>query len=227
MKFVSVKKKATITIPFDKAKVKKKFKVTVKTKGKVSKKFTAKSNKKSVATVKVSGKKIIVTAKKAADDASAAWKALVKKADKNGFIIKNKVLIRYVGSKKTVKIPKKVKAIAGGAFEVVEGYPAKTRTVIIPGTCKTIRAEAFVFSGLKKIVMKKGVRKLGKRCFADTYLKKIYFPKTVKKIGKQIMETEEGLQGTKIYVYKCSKAAKYFKKAKNKPYGRYKIKYRK
>ncbi len=58
-------KKATITIPAAKKTAAKKYKVTVKVAGKASKKFTAKSNKTSVATVKVSGSYIKVTAKKA------------------------------------------------------------------------------------------------------------------------------------------------------------------
>lgn len=65
VKSVSVKSKATITIPANKKTVTKSFSVKVKVKGKVSKKFTAKSSKTSVATVKVSGSKIKVTAKKA------------------------------------------------------------------------------------------------------------------------------------------------------------------
>ena len=65
VKSISVKKKATIVVPIDKDFVTKTYKVKVKVKGKASKKFTAKSSNKSVATVKVSGKKIKVTAKKA------------------------------------------------------------------------------------------------------------------------------------------------------------------
>ena len=65
VKSISVKKKATVTIPASKKKIVKTFKVNVKVNAKASAKFTAKSSKKSVATVKVSGKKIKVTAKKA------------------------------------------------------------------------------------------------------------------------------------------------------------------
>ena len=65
VKSISIKKKATVTIPFDAATQTVSYKVTVKTKGKVSKKFTVKSSKKDVATVKVSGKKVKVTARKA------------------------------------------------------------------------------------------------------------------------------------------------------------------
>ena len=62
---LSVKSKATITIPANKKTVTKAYKVTVKVKGKVSKRFTAKSSKSTVAAVKVSGSTIKVTAKRA------------------------------------------------------------------------------------------------------------------------------------------------------------------
>ena len=65
VKSISVTKKATITIPASKKTVTKSFKVTVKVSGKASKKFTAKSDKKAVAAVKVSGSSVKVTAKKA------------------------------------------------------------------------------------------------------------------------------------------------------------------
>ena len=65
VKSISIKKKATVTIPANKKKVTKSFKVSVKVNGKASKKFTAKSNNKSVASVKVSGSTVKVTAKKA------------------------------------------------------------------------------------------------------------------------------------------------------------------
>ena len=148
------------------------------------------------------------------------------KVDKKGFYIKKGVLIRYLGNKKKLTLPKKVKAIGEGAFEITDDYKGYVKTLTIPKTCKTIKKEALIFSGIKKVVMKEGVKELKTRCFADTYITKIYFPKSVKKIGRGIMDTEEGLQGTKIYVYKNSKAHKYFKKTKNQPYGQYKLKLR-
>ncbi|MEE3333685.1 MAG: Ig-like domain-containing protein [Ruminococcus sp.] len=65
VKSIKVAKSASITIPSGKSSASKSFKVTVKVKGKASKKFTAKSANASVAAVKVSGSKIVVTAKKA------------------------------------------------------------------------------------------------------------------------------------------------------------------
>lgn len=64
VKSLTVKSKATITIPADKKTVTKSYSVKVKVNGNASKKFTAKSNNTSVASVKVSGSKIKVTAKK-------------------------------------------------------------------------------------------------------------------------------------------------------------------
>ena len=65
VKSIAIAKKATVTIPADKKTAAKSFKVTVKVSGKASKLFTAKSSKTSVATVKVSGSNVRVTAKKA------------------------------------------------------------------------------------------------------------------------------------------------------------------
>ena len=65
VKSISVKSKATITIPANKKTLTKSYKVTVKAVNKASLKFTAKSGKTSVATVKVSRIYVKVTAKKA------------------------------------------------------------------------------------------------------------------------------------------------------------------
>lgn len=64
VKSIAIAKKATVTIPADKKTAAKSFKVTVKVSGKASKLFTAKSSKTSVASVKVSGSYVKVTAKK-------------------------------------------------------------------------------------------------------------------------------------------------------------------
>ncbi|MCR5653227.1 MAG: Ig-like domain-containing protein [Ruminococcus sp.] len=65
VKSISVKSKATITIPADKKTLTNSYKVTVKVIGKASAKFTAKSSNTPVATVKVRGSNIEITAKKA------------------------------------------------------------------------------------------------------------------------------------------------------------------
>lgn len=64
VKSIAIAKKATVTIPADKKTAAKSFKVTVKVSGKASKLFTAKSSKTSVASIKVSGSYVKVTAKK-------------------------------------------------------------------------------------------------------------------------------------------------------------------
>lgn len=102
VKSIKVKSKATITIPISKKTVTKTYTVKVKVKGKASKKFTAKSSKKSVATVKVSGKKIKVTARK-----SGIAKITVKTKGKNK---KGKKLSK----KLTVTVKKKTAAVDEG-----------------------------------------------------------------------------------------------------------------
>lgn len=81
VKSIAVKKKASVTIPASKKSVTKYYKVSVKVKGKVSEKFTAKSGKKSVAAVKVVGSKIKVTAKKSG---KVKIKVTTKAKDKSG-----------------------------------------------------------------------------------------------------------------------------------------------
>lgn len=65
VKSISIKKSAVVTIPASKKSITKAFKVTVKVKRKASKKFTVKSSKNKVATAKISGSKVKITAKKA------------------------------------------------------------------------------------------------------------------------------------------------------------------
>ena len=84
-KSISVTKKATITIPYDKKTAAKSYAVTVKVSGSASKAFTAKSSKTSVATVAVSGSKIKVTAKKAG---TAKIVVTAKAKDANGKALK-------------------------------------------------------------------------------------------------------------------------------------------
>lgn len=65
VKSISIAKKAAINISASKKTAAKSFKVTVKVKGKASKKFTVKSSNSAVATAKASGSTVKVTAKKA------------------------------------------------------------------------------------------------------------------------------------------------------------------
>lgn len=109
VKSVSVKSKATITIPADKKTTTKSYTVTVKVAGKASKKFTAKSSNASVAAVKVSGRKIKVTAKKA-----GVAKITVTTKAKNA---KGKQLSK----KLTVTVKKKVKPAEPDEVSKFEG----------------------------------------------------------------------------------------------------------
>lgn len=93
-------KKATIKIPASKKKVTKTYKVTVKVKGKASKKFKVKSGNSSVASAKVSGKNIKVTAKKAG---KAVITVTTKGKNKKGKALKAKITITVKKAKKAAK----------------------------------------------------------------------------------------------------------------------------
>lgn len=104
VKSIKVTKKATITLGVKQKTVTKSYKVTVKVKGKASKKFTAKSSKASVASVKVSGSKIKVTAKKAG---KATITVKTKSKGKNGKKLKAKLRITVNKKKAPIKKVKK------------------------------------------------------------------------------------------------------------------------
>ena len=67
------------------------------------------------------------------------------------------------------------------------------------------------------IYIEEGVETIGARAFSDSYIDEIHFPESVTEAGAGILETEEGLWDTKIYVIDGSYMQKYFKK--NMPYG--------
>ena len=113
VKSVTVKKKATVTIPASKKTAVKTYKVKVKVNGKASKKFTAKSSDKSVAAVKVVSGKLRVTAKKAG---KASIKVTTKAKN-----LKGKKLT------KTLKLTVKKAKTAAKAV-------AKTPTAAVPAT---------------------------------------------------------------------------------------------
>ncbi len=98
VKSISVKSKAAITIPADKKTASKSFKVTVKVNAKASKKFTAKSGNTAVATVKVSGSKIKVTAKKAG---TAKIKVTTKAKGKKGKKLSKTLTVTVKKNKKS------------------------------------------------------------------------------------------------------------------------------
>lgn len=90
VKSIKVKKKATISMRASDKKISKTLKVTVKVSGKASKKFTAKSSKSSVASVKVKGSNVVVTAKKAG---KTTVTVTTKGKNKSGKKIKAKIKV--------------------------------------------------------------------------------------------------------------------------------------
>lgn len=96
VKLLKVQNNAKITIGEKQKTVTKSYKVTVRIKGKASKKFTAKSSKSSVASVKVSGSKIKVTAKKAG---KATITVTTKGKNKNGKKLKAKLNVTVTKKK--------------------------------------------------------------------------------------------------------------------------------
>lgn len=119
VKSISVSKKATITIPADKEKITKTYKIKVKVNGKASKAFTAKSSKKAVAAVKVKGNKLKVTAKK-------AGKATI-------------IVTTKAKGSKGKKLRKKIKITVKKAKSYVESINiASSDTITIPADEETV-----------------------------------------------------------------------------------------
>lgn len=143
----------------------------------------------------------------------------------NDFNIKNDVLISYTGDEDEVTVPDNVKKIASDAFSSDMGRGENLKKVVIPGSVYEIDDRAFAFTAADIIVINEGVKVLGAEVFMDSYIDEIYFPRSIEVVGPGIMETEEGLSGTLIHVYKGSYMDNYFKKYE--PYGDFKIIYEK
>lgn len=114
--------------------------------------------------------------------------------DNDGFCIKDGILYAYVGD---------------------------DDEVTVPNTVKVIKKEAFAFCSASVIVIEEGVETIETMAFMDSYPKEIHFPKSITNIGTGILETEEGLNGTKIYVCEGSAMEQYLKD--NAPYGEFEI----
>lgn len=99
---IKLKSKATVTIPSSKKTLTKAYKVTVKTRGKASKGFTAKSSKPSVADVKVSKGYIKVTAKKAG---KAKITVTTKEKNSKGKKLSKKMIITVKKASTSVSEP--------------------------------------------------------------------------------------------------------------------------
>ncbi|MCI2061764.1 MAG: leucine-rich repeat protein [Eubacteriaceae bacterium] len=143
------------------------------------------------------------------------------RADSDGFCTIDGVLYAYIGTAESVTVPDNVREIASDAFsgDLEEGHEhgKNLREVIIPGSVKKIDGRAFAFTNADVIEIREGVEQIGNAAFMDSYINKISFPASLTKIGWGIMETEEGLEGTEIYVVKGSAIYKYFKRSM--PYG--------
>lgn len=151
VKSIKVTKKAAVTIPAKSSYTKKSFKVTVKTKGNASKKFTAKSSNGSVASVKVSGKKIIVTAKKA-----GTAKITVKTKAKN----KNK-------KKLSAKLTLTVKKAKNSSSQNNDPNYVPPKPGTNPGNSANLKAS---YSKLKEYILYYGSQdKEGDYYVSDTY----------------------------------------------------------
>ncbi len=137
--------------------------------------------------------------------------------DKDGFCIEDGILYAYLGKDKEVTIPENVEEIYSSAFSGDFDHGVNLRQVIVPGTVKKIDKGAFAFTAAKKIIVEEGVKEIEEWAFGDSYIEEIWFPSSLEKIGNGIMETEEGLDGTRIHVPENSKISKYFEQ--DMPYG--------
>ena len=138
-------------------------------------------------------------------------------ADENGFCVQDGILYAYVGDAEEVTIPEEVTEIYSNAFAGDMDYGVNLKKVTVPGSCHVIDEQAFAFTNADVIVLEEGVLSVGEMAFMDSYIDEIWFPESLTEIGSGIMETEEGLNGTKIHVVKGSLAEAYF--TENPPYG--------
>ncbi len=137
--------------------------------------------------------------------------------DEEGFCIQDGVLYAYRGEAEEVTVPEGVTEIYMEAFAGDYGHGENLKKVTVPGTVKVIRSNAFAFTAADVIVLEEGVEEIEEFAFMDSYIDEITFPASLTTIGDCIMETEEGLSGTKIYVPEGSAIETYLKD--NPPYG--------
>lgn len=141
----------------------------------------------------------------------------------NDYEMRGTIITAYTGTDTETTTPEAAAEIGEDAFSWDMGHGEQLKTVIVTGNIKKIDDRAFAFTAAKKIVIEEGVEEIGDRAFMDSYIGEIYFPATIQKVGSGIMETEEGLRGTKIYVEEGSVMEKYFKA--HMPYGECSIRY--
>lgn len=134
-------------------------------------------------------------------------------SDENGFCIKDKVLLSYIGNEKEVTIPSDVRVVGSNSFAGDFNRGINTDKVIIPGTVKEIQGAAFAFSFVDEVVIEEGVKTIGDYLFMDNCISSIDFPKSIKEVGKSMFTSEEYCPNAlKIYLYKDSVMDDYFKK---------------
>lgn len=137
--------------------------------------------------------------------------------DKDGFCIEDGILYAYLGKDREISIPENVTEIYSSALSGDFGHGDNLKQVIVPGTVKKIDKGSFAFTNAKRIIIEEGVKEIEEWAFGDSYIEEIWFPSSLEKIGNGIMETEEGLNGTKIHVPKNSEISRYFEQGM--PYG--------
>lgn len=179
VKSISVAKKATVTIPANKKTVTKSYKVTVKVSGKASKTFKAKSSKKSVATVKVSGSKIKVTAKKAG---KATITVTTKAKNKKGKKLSKKLTLTV---KKAKAKAKKAKSTEKKTKSYVKAIGIESEdTIDIPAESKTFAKPYKVIVSVVGNASEKYTAKSSDTSVADVKVDGSYVNVTAKKAGK-------------------------------------------
>ncbi len=137
--------------------------------------------------------------------------------DQDGWCIRDGILYAYRGDAVSVTVPGGVKEIYNSAFSGDSGHGTELTEVTVPGSVEKIDDGAFSFTNADTIRIEEGVRVMGSGAFSDAYLEEIWFPESLTEIGSGIMETEEGLRGTRIHVKKDSEICRYLKK--HQPYG--------
>lgn len=127
------------------------------------------------------------------------------------------VLKAYTGNESEVTVPEDVTELGSDCFSGDCEHGVNLNKVTVPGTVKKIDTGAFAFTNADVIILEEGVTTLEHSVFMDSYIDEIHFPESITECGPGIMETEEGLMGTKIYVKKGSYMDEYFKA--DMPYG--------
>lgn len=131
--------------------------------------------------------------------------------DEEGFCIADGVLYAYRGTAEEVTVPEGVTEIYMEAFAGDYNHGVNLKKVTVPGSVKVIRENAFAFTNADVIVIEEGVEEIESNAFMDSYIDEITFPASIETIGANILETEEGLMGTKLYVVAGSAMEAYLK----------------